>query len=207
MVRYYGNGLHALQLRGQLPISFHEIDPRLLAELPFTRRSVTLQKFAALALPLSAPAFVKPVSEKWFTARVYSAGETLPVGPLPDDLVYVQTPVTFSDEVRCFIRGNEILTASLYRISRVAWDTCGLTPEEINFEDRIQGTDIPEQVRRIREIANKRLPEGVVMDFGKLPSGEWALIEFNEAWASGLYYCDPARALDVIVASQTSAET
>jgi hypothetical protein len=60
-------------------------------------------------------------------------------------------------------------------------------------------------VRAIRAVVNARLPEGVVMDFGRLASGEWALVEFNEAWASGIYYCDPDRALDVIVASQTSS--
>lgn len=204
MIRYYGNGLHALQLRGMLPVSFTAIDPAFLPELSVTRRSISLQPFAAISVPFAKATFVKPVSEKWFPARVYSVGETLPEGPLPDDLAYVQSPVTFTDEVRCFVRGDEILTAGLYRVAGVPWDTCGLEPEALNYDDRIQATPIPDYVREIRARAGTRLPEGVVMDFGQLASGEWALIEFNEAWASGLYYCDPQRALDVIVVNQTS---
>lgn len=128
-VRYYGNGLHALQLGDRLPISFGKIDPHLLSTLP----------------------------------------------------------------------------ASLYRISQVVWDESGLPPEELNFDDRIGATSIPVMVRQIRAAAQSGLPDGMVMDFGRLASGEWALIEFNEAWASGLYYCDPDRAFDVIVASQSSS--
>jgi hypothetical protein len=63
---------------------------------------------------------------------VYAAGETLPEGPLPYDLVYVQEPVRFTDEIRCFVCGPDILTASLYRIGGVAWDDSGLPPESIN---------------------------------------------------------------------------
>ena len=79
-------------------------------------------------------------------------------------------------------------------------------PEELNFDDRLVHTSIPDMVRQIRAAAKSRLPDGVVMDFGKLGSGEWALIEFNEAWASGLYYCDPDGAFDAIMASQSPDE-
>ena len=47
-----------------------------------------------------------------------------------------------------------------------------------------------------------KLPKGVVLDFGLMDNGMWSLIEFNEAWASGLYYCDPEKCFDVIVESQ-----
>ncbi|HWA26392.1 MAG TPA: ATP-grasp domain-containing protein, partial [Lacunisphaera sp.] len=189
------------------PISFGKIELALLAELAETRRTIELVRFGEIVQPLATTCFVKPTSEKWFTAKVYPAGANLPEGPLADDPTYVQAPVTFSDEVRCFVQGDKILTASLYRVDRVAWDDSGLPPEALNFDDRIGASAIPDMVRRIRTVAGARLPEGVVMDFGKLPSGEWALIEFNEAWASGLYYCDPDRALDVIVASQSSLGT
>lgn len=207
MVRYYGNTLHSLQLEGHLPLSFGTIDPLLLTELPETRRTIALRRFGEITQPLTTACFVKPISEKWFPAKVYPVGATLPEGPLADDFAYVQTPVIFTDELRCYVRGHEILTASLYRVDQVAWDVSELPPEALNFDDRIEGSCIPELVRRIRAVAKSRLPDGVVMDFGKLDSGVWSLIEFNEAWASGLYYCDPDRALDVIVASQSSLHT
>ncbi len=45
------------------------------------------------------------------------------------------------------------------------------------------------------------LPIGLVIDFWQLENGDWALIEFNEAWCSGLYWCDPNKCLDVIINS------
>jgi len=118
----------------------------------------------------------------------------------------LETDASDTDFRGVYVRGAEILTASLYRVAQVVWDESGLAPEELNFDDRLVHTSIPDMVRQIRVAAKSRLPDGVVMDFGKLGSGEWALIEFNEAWASGLYYCDPDRAFDVIIASQSAHE-
>jgi hypothetical protein len=42
------------------------------------------------------------------------------------------------------------------------------------------------------------IPPGVVVDVASLESGEYCLIEFNPAWASGIYGSDPLRALKSI---------
>lgn len=202
-IRYYGNTLHAMQIGSQLPITFPPIPLTALTLLTdITKRSVHLTTFADISATRSMPRFIKPVGEKWFRAGVYGAEERLPEGPLPSDPVYVQDVVDFVHEVRCFVLHSAILTASLYRYERIAWDMCGLAPDELNFDERIEDTEIPRLVREIRSRFGDNLPKGIVADFGRLPSGEWALIEFNEAWASGVYHCRPELCLEVIVASQ-----
>jgi hypothetical protein len=37
-----------------------------------------------------------------------------------------------------------------------------------------------------------------VIDVGVIPGKGWAVIETNQAWASGLYGCDPLKALKVM---------
>jgi hypothetical protein len=37
-----------------------------------------------------------------------------------------------------------------------------------------------------------------VIDVGRIPGKGWAIIEINQAWASGIYGCDPGRVLDVL---------
>ncbi len=45
-------------------------------------------------------------------------------------------------------------------------------------------------------------PRGIVLDFAYTSKHEWCFLEPNEAWASGLYGCDPELCIDVIEASQ-----
>lgn len=102
------------------------------------------------------------------------------------------TPATNSNGV--------ILTAALYRIDGVPYGETDKTPEDCNMDEAIKDTVLPNWAAAICAMGD--LPPGVVIDFGQLPDGTWAVIEFNEAWASGLYYCDPEKCFDVIVASQ-----
>jgi hypothetical protein len=201
VVRYYGNTLHAHQISAKLPFWFSVIFPKRLTELgEYTKRKIELISFENLGQPLKQTAFIKPVNDKWFEARVYKEGEVITGAPIGSDQIYVSEIVKFVDEVRCFVLGDKILTASLYRINGQVWDITGLPPDEINFDDRIDSTPIPEYVKAIRNKCH--LPYGIVMDFGRLENGEWSLIEFNEAYASGLYYCAPDKAFDAIINSQ-----
>lgn len=38
----------------------------------------------------------------------------------------------------------------------------------------------------------------VVVDVGRLFTGEWAVVESNPTWSSGLYDCDPTVVLDAL---------
>lgn len=202
MIRYYGNVLHAAQIAPELPIQFVKIEDQFLPKLAeYTKRKMELVSYCNLAQPVVQTAFYKPVSEKWFPARVYQVGESIiPDHLFPEDAIYVSEVVNFVDEVRCFVLDGKVLTSSLYRINGQVWDLTGLPPDEINYDNRVNNTPIPQYVA---EICNKcNLPRGVVIDFGRLENGDWSLIEFNEAYASGLYYCDPYLAFEAIIHSQ-----
>lgn len=203
-VRYYGNTLHAAQLpAAALPFKFSEIDYSLLAKLGhFTHRQIDYIRFETLGQPLKQDAFIKPARDKWFEAKVYKEGETITGSPIDGDEIYVSEIVKFVDEVRCFVLNGEVLTSSLYRINNQVWDITGLPPDLINFDKQIKDTPIQQHVKDIWTVC-KGLPNGVVIDFGRQPDGKWSLIEFNEAWASGLYYCTPELCFEVIQASQS----
>src|SRR6185369_13224530 len=61
-------------------------------------------------------AFVKPVDEKIFPARVYAAGETIdPTRDFADDApVLASEPVVFGLEVRAFVCERRVGTLSAY---------------------------------------------------------------------------------------------
>lgn len=201
-VRYYGNTLHAAQIKDKTPFRFLDIDPIYLANLPqFTKRKIELIHFESLHV-IPYDCFIKPAREKWFEAKVYKTGESIQGSPLDGDDIYISEIVKFEDEVRCFVLNGEIKTSSYYRINSVVWDATNETAETLNFDQHLDKTPIREYVREIVKLC-PHLPPGLVIDFGRLPNGEWALVEFNEAWACGLYYCDPEKCLEVIVASQS----
>lgn len=200
-VRYFGNTLHVSMICNQLPIRFHDIDLTSLASLRWaTKRHIALLRYGDLLQPIAAPLFVKPAHTKWFEAKVYQPGEMIQGTPLIDDWIYTSDPVVYLDEVRCFCLDGKVLTCSLYRINRVAWDQSGVPEDQINFDTRVADTPIPEMVTRI--YAEGKVPRAVVADFGRHPDGTWSLVEFNEPWASGLYLSDPAKCFDCIVESQ-----
>lgn len=200
-IRYYGNTLHKQQIEHLIPIKFHEVDYSILSKLNhYTKRNIQYIDYKDLAQPIERKCFIKPARDKWFECRVFEKGETIFGSPLPNDKIYVSDVVNFTDEVRCFVLNGEVLTSSLYRINKVAYDIADLDFEKINFDLKINDTPIP---RYVKEICGKfNINYGIVMDFGLLDNGEWAFIEFNEAWASGLYCCDYEKCFDVIVSSQ-----
>lgn len=191
-VRYYGNTLHAARIVDQLPFHFLPLDLKVLATTHLTKRMVTLCRLTDLVTDRAVPFFIKPAQEKWFPARVYQPGEmpAIDSGSLPNDLIYVQAVVAFINEMRCFVLDGKVQTASYYRVSK---EYC-----PVGIDDVDRPKEIDEMVAQLAAF----YPRGVVLDFGYTDRGEWAFIEPNEAWASGIYGCDPVRCLDVIEASQ-----
>lgn len=192
-VRYYGNVLHASQVADRLPLTFTPIDSGVLPALNhLTKRRIQRVRRASITAPFEQDTFVKSDGIKWIESRVYKTGESLTAGAMDDDWLYVQEVVKFVNEVRCFVLGRNIVTSSYYRIDG-------------EFKPVWCGTNAFPFLQWMTDEATRfnAFPEGVVLDYGQLESGEWALIEANEAWASGLYYCDPELAFNVIEASQT----
>lgn len=199
-IRYYGNTLHAEIIGNKIPLKCLPLDLNVLAQTKLTKRIVVLTTVEIFAKPdelttLKAfPHFIKPAQQKWFSARVYNPGESpvrkLGSSVLPSDLIYVQEPVDMVNEIRCFCLDGKILTASYYRVSH---EYC---PVGIDGVDRPKILD-----EMVAELAHF-YPRGVVLDFAYINNREWCFIEPNEAWASGLYGCDPEKCLEVIEASQ-----
>lgn len=206
MIRYYGSLDHwALKVKEQVPqLHIPDLDPTVLPAVQCTHRSIRLMTVADLAsCTREWPLFIKPTTYKWFEARVYLPDEPLAGEPLLNDLLYTQDIVEFVDEVRCFCVEGSILTSSLYRIGKVVYSDTALEPDQVRFDDQLSATPIPGYVAAIWKEHGGQLPHAYVADFGRHPDGTWSLIEFNEPWCSGLYYCDPERCFDCIMESQT----
>ena len=199
MVRYYGNILHKVHVEKRLPITFTPISDGFLSDLDisWTDRKIERALVGDIKWPLKEDAFIKCVDIKWLEAKVYKAGEQAPTqwkSMLPTDKIYVQEVKQFINEVRCFVLDREVVTASYYRKNK---EFC---PENVDLEN----------IAYIRSLSygltspymSTSLPRGVVLDFGQDDRGLWSLVEANEAWASGLYDCDPSKVFDVVVASQ-----
>lgn len=208
MVRYYGNLLHYMRVAKYLPIRFPEISASMLSDLDisWTRRKIKKIPFGDLELPLKKDTFIKCVNVKWLEAKVYKAGEKPSSqwqGMQDTDLIYVQEPVEFVNEVRCFVIDREVVTASWYRKNK---EFC---PEHAPLEDEKMTMIVPRAYTHdltwVTRQFHEPLPRGVVLDWGQDAYGTWSLIEANEAWASGLYDCDPEKVFDTIIASQDNA--
>lgn len=133
--------------------------------------------------------FIKPVDEKTFPAQVYDDSRNIPGLDLLDneDLVLISDPVEWTSEVRNFVLDGRVFTDSYYRLSnqdvfKVPGSTERTFIEGIMSVLRSTGLDL----------------SALVIDVGHIKGKGWAVIEANPAWASGLYACDPERALEVI---------
>lgn len=193
-LRYYGNTPLRTFSRRRLPVTFHEIDPTILASIPhLTHRKVTLMSLFSLVQPLPARLFVKAVQGKWFPSRVYQVGEVVSGTPHQlgsddprDRLIYTSRPVPFAREVRTWCLDGQIRASSTYR-ALGAVDLAVLSP-------------LVESLYR----SAPALPSAVVADWGlRADTGEWSLVELNRPWAADVYRADPARCFDVVIASQS----
>lgn len=153
--------------------------------------------------------FIKPADDKCFDAKVYEPGEFNPSEIILDDYpVLVSEPVQWDLEYRFFIqprtesiavdpRSGGIRAWSNYIFyENVAdpkfWDMTPITGlgghTVLDFADHLTidlyRNDIP------------TVPS--VIDIGRIVGKGWAVIETNQAWASGLYGCDPMEALKVM---------
>ncbi len=203
---YYGNTLHAATMGNLLPVALHPINPAYLPSLTaFTKRKMDMVRFGTVGQPFSERIFAKPIRDKWFEARVYQPGQVISGKAADDDLIYLSEPVRFTDEVRCFVLNGKVLTASYYILKGEIHDSIPAGSHAMfNLDEAIHATPIPEIVERIHDLS--MLPAGVVMDFALTADRGWVLIEFNEAWCSGVYYCDYDKCLTVMEHSQAPRE-
>jgi hypothetical protein len=167
-----------------------------LAKLPpeYLKRKVDFMTLGE-AKQLKETKFIKPADDKVFPAKVYAPGELITHEVVKDD-----TPTLVSDvvqwdlEYRCFVDGRVVKTWSNYIChEHIAdpkyWSMVPLN-EDIFPHDFVQA---------LRWNGSPTSPS--VIDVGRIPGKGWAIIESNQAWASGIYGCDPDGVLDVLEAS------
>lgn len=177
----------------KLQLTLLSPDDQILAELPFefVKREIVFTRTAQFQ-PATVKKFIKPADYKYFSAGVYEPGETIPgfQSLYPDDPLLISDVVEFVDEYRLFVLDNQVITASTYMLNKefVGDRSQGLALNEksIRFAERV--------IQHIKD----RMPKSYVLDIGKLSTGEYAVIEFNPSWGSGIYGADPTLALKVI---------
>lgn len=164
-----------------------------LPSLPdaLTQRRIRLTTLGA-ARTLTTPQFVKPPNDKLFTARVFASGDDLP-NDFDDNLpVLTADPVAWSVEFRCFCLDQCVRTVSPYLRDGVH---ARHTDYMAGTDERQQAIDVATRVLHLEDVAT---PRAIVIDVGRLSNGEWAVVEANSAWGSGIYGCDPHQVLDVV---------
>ncbi len=191
---------HAFDIAGQLSRSLLGCSPDWTVQLPsqFLLRDLR-QMTLGEALQISGHAFVKHSVSKAFPAGVYSSSSLANAASKvpPNALVHVGEPVEWSVEYRCFVIDRKVVAISPYRrhgkIIQDHADLLGATRSE---------TDAAEQcARSVLESSAVDCPPAFVLDVGIIACRGWAVVEFNECWASGIYACDPRRVLDTLLQS------
>lgn len=142
--------------------------------------------------------FIKPADDKCFDAKVYDPGTFKPHNLIADDYpVLVSEPVQFDIEYRTFVDGQRVVTWSNYImydnvVDPRYWDMIPKN-EKCPPADVVDGLLYDSNLHDYNLIT---IPS--VIDVGRIKGKGWAIIETNQAWASGLYGCDPLEALQVM---------
>lgn len=149
------------------------------------------------ALSISQPRFVKHAISKAFPAAVYcskslaKATEKIP----RQSLVHVGEPVQFELEFRCFVFERTIAAISLYRRDGTAFSDHEPLLNE-NGNEQEAAVEFANSVLATEEV---KCPPAFVLDIGYITERGWAVVEFNECWASGIYGCQPDRVLETLI--------
>jgi hypothetical protein len=176
-----------------------------LSKLPYSALSRKVE-FMTLgeAEKLTERKFIKPADDKCFDAKVYEPGEFKPHELISRDYpVLVSEIVKFDLEYRCFCVPSNL--AKDHGLPRVKTWSNYMFYEHV--ADPKFWNMIPADLGNPCDFLDPLLydcmfdgPETVpsVIDVGRIPGKGWAVIETNQAWASGLYGCDPVAALKVM---------
>ena len=119
------------------------------------------------------PAFIKPLKDKVFRAKVYANAldlleETKLVDPRTP--VVVSEPVEFEAEYHCLILQNRIKKASLYTKATEAPRPKSELSQAILFSHEV--------VHRMPS----RCPDAFILDVGRLVDYHWAVVNANPCW-------------------------
>lgn len=191
----------------ELGLGLLETPDDWLPNLPrkYTRRTIDLIQHREL-VNVDTRKFIKPANDKVFYAGIFEHGRHVPYRQInPNAPVLVSDVVDFEVEVRCHILDRSVVSASIYQ--GMHWAS---SPEQEN--------KILEQAEAWMDLflgdPGIDLPSAIVVDVGKIADVGWAVVEANQAYASGIYAggyntkegrgADPEQVLRVV---QRSAQT
>ena len=140
-------------------------------------------------LKIETPKFIKPKTEKFFTGLVVEKQEDLEKVQLAtsfienedDELIWVADPVRIVQEIRFFIIGGKIITASKYKDH-------GIVKHQEVFKE-----GIPFYAYMIAEMILEEggnIDNAFVMDLGLTLHDDWRIVELNNLNSAGLYECN-----------------
>jgi len=177
-----------------------------LARVPkdFLKRKVEFMTLGE-AKKIQETKFIKPADDKVFPAKVYAPGTLIVSEVISDDTpTLVSDVVEFDLEYRCFVHTGGIVTtwSNYICYDHIAepdyWDMVPIRYSE-NKLDRMLPWEFVQELCRSHIVTAPS-----VVDVGRIKGKGWAIIETNQAWASGIYGCDPDGVLDVL---EDSCET
>lgn len=165
----------------------------------FLKRKVEFMTLGEAKL-LQETKFIKPADDKVFEAKVYEPGTLITHESVLDDTpTLVSDVVEFDLEYRTFVHGRVKTWSNYVFYEHIAdpkyWN---VIPHEGNFLPHDLVNDLLHHIEYHDSFIEV---EPSVIDVGRIPGKGWAIIETNQAWASGLYGCDPDKVLDVLEAS------
>lgn len=147
-----------------------------LARLPYEarRRDVSFCRARDLA-KFNERLFFKPANDKVFQYGVYERGTDVPLRYVDHECpCLVSEVVSFDLEVRLYVLDQQIKTLEYYRLVG--------EHEEQDVRDAARAFGESVLVQHGHE-----LPSAVVLDVGHIEGRGWAVVEANQAYASGIY--------------------
>lgn len=196
-IAFFHTAPHAFDLAEQLSRTLLGCHPNWTVQLPkkFLQRELR-QISLAEASELSGESFIKHSVSKAFPAGIYTK-KTLAeaTAEIPRTaLIHVGEPVKWLVEYRCFVMRRTVVSISPYlRFGEV-------------YRDNSNQLDAPDsEIREARQFAELVIQSGVncprafVLDVGLIEERGWAVVEVNECWASGIYYCNPQQVLQALL--------
>lgn len=156
----------------------------------YLKRSVTVGKTLAEVKYLIAkngPLFVKPVNTKVFTGFVTSDQNDFRFAVADDnELVYYSEPVEFLEEWRAYVTFNRCVA-----IRKTTGEIAASDPAAIKFAHKLV---------EVMNLNNPNNLSGYAIDFGRLSTGELALVEVNDGYSLGAYGYLGSKYFDLIQA-------
>ena len=199
--RVYAEGFLAEHAAAELGLQLLRPADDVLVRLEpeFTKRTVQFFQAKDFQRP-STPAFIKPADQKLFVANVYQPDE--PIVGLESlqshDPILVSEVVRFTREYRFFVAHREVKTGSVY------WDGTRVPDVPVGYEGEgdQHWAGALQLAQTVCSKTRVDLPSSFALDVGLLESGEWAVIELNPTWTSGIYGCSPEQVLKCLESSQ-----